>query len=440
MMPQTATAIAKLSARETAHEVASGRLKRVDVAAAFLEVIAAREPEVQAWTHLVPDDVLDEAARLDKTEPSAALAGVTIGVKDVIDTKSMPTGYGSTVYEGFHSYWDAPSVVLAGKAGALIMGKTVSTEFAMMQPGKTRNPSHLAHTPGGSSSGSCAAVAAGMCHVALGTQTAGSIIRPAAYCGVVGYKPTFGTLNASGVKVLSPYLDTLGLIGRDVRDVAWVTATLAARPELQVPNEATKDEAAKPVIGLFKTSRWELAEPATIAAMEMAEKRLGDAGLIVKPIDVPTGFDRLHEAHHAIMGWETTQSLAYEKHHHWDALGARTRDFLSHLGTVEFQDYAAAKADVTRQRTALLAAMDDVEVLLTPSAPGTAPQGLSTTGSPVFNAPWTTLHLPCLNLPAGLHNGLPVGVQLVGHHGEDARTLAAAAQVEAILNVSGRPY
>lgn len=444
-MPTTPAALHKLTARETARQVSTGQLRVVEVANAFLESVAAREPDVQAWTHLPADDVLEEAARLDRLGLTGALAGVTMGVKDVIDTLSMPTGYGSAIYAGGRSYWEAPCVVLARAAGALILGKTVSTEFAMMHPGKTRNPHNIAHTPGGSSSGSCAAVAAGMSHVALGTQTAGSIIRPSAYCGVVGYKPSFGTLNASGVKVLAHSLDTLGLIGRDVCDVAWVTAALAGRPELQLPEDPTEDptrsqDLAKPIVGVFKTARWALAEAASVGAMETAEKRLVDAGMTVKAIDVPAAFDRLHDDHHAIMGWETTTSLAYEKSHHWDRLGAKTKDFLTHLGTPTYEDYQRAKADLVDQRAAILAAMEGVDVLLTPSAPGTAPEGLSSTGAPVFNAPWTTLHMPCLNLPVGLHAGLPVGVQVVGRFGEDRQTLAAAAAIEAALAFSDRLY
>ncbi|MEP4030475.1 amidase [Roseibium polysiphoniae] len=435
MTSETVTSILNLSARETASKVATGELRTVDVAAAFLEVCEAREPIVQAWKHLSAEEVLAEAARLDKAGVSGPLAGVTVGVKDVIDTKSMPTGYGSKVYEGFHSYWDAPCVALSRSSDALIIGKTVSTEFAMSHPGKTRNPYNSAHTPGGSSSGSCAAVSAGMVHVAFGTQTAGSIVRPAAYCGVTGYKPTFGTLDASGVKVLSHSLDTLGLIGRDVRDVAWVTAHVAGRLGLEV-----QEEPAKPVVGLFRTSRWELAEPAAIAAMETTERHLKDAGVSVKVVEVPDTFDRLHQTHHGIMGWETTQALAYERLHHWDRLGANTKDFLTLLGTATLDDYEAAKAEVISQREMLRRLMDGVDVLLTPPAPGTAPEGLSVTGAPVFNTPWTTMQVPCLSLPVELFGGLPVGIQVVGRYGEDSRMLDAAAYIEAVLGFSDRLY
>ncbi|PVB59584.1 amidase [Labrenzia sp. 011] len=435
MTSESPTSILKLSARDTARKVAEGSLRVVDVAAAFLEACDAREPDVQAWKHLSAEQVLAEAARLDESGAHGPLAGVTVGVKDVIDTKSMPTGYGSDIYEGFHSYWDAPCVVLSRSADALVMGKTVSTEFAMSHPGKTRNPYNPAHTPGGSSSGSCAAVSAGMVHVAFGTQTAGSIIRPSAYCGVTGFKPTYGVLDASGVKVLSHTLDTLGLIGRDVRDVAWVTAHVAGRPAFEVQGDP-----AKPVVGLFRTSRWELAEPAAVAAMETAERRLVDAGVTVRVIDVPEGFDRLHQAHHGIMGWETTRALGYERLHHWDRLGRNTKDFLTILGTATLEDYEAAKLEAIRQREALPALMDGIDVLLTPPAPGTAPQGLSVTGAPVFNTPWTTMQVPCLSLPVALHDGLPVGVQLVGCYGEDSKLLDAAAYIESVLGFSDRLY
>lgn len=435
-MSQSSKAIQRLSARETARQVAAGDLKVIQVAEAFLEAYAEKEGSVLAWKHLSADEVLGEAERLDKSGPTGALAGVTIGVKDVIDTVKMPTGYGASIYEGFHSYWDAPCVTLSRSADALILGKTVSTEFAMSHPGKTENPYKPGHTPGGSSSGSCAAVATGMTHLAFGTQTAGSIIRPSAYCGVTGYKPTFGTMDPSGAKVLAHSLDTLGFIGRDVRDVAYATAEIAGNPALQVA-----DAPAKPIVGIFKTTRWAEAEPAAVDAMETAQKKLVDAGVRVKEIDIPASYERLFEVHHGTMGWETTKSLSYERLHHWESLGANTREFLTILGTATFEDYRKARIEILRQREKFLEMIDGFDVLLTPPAPGTAPEGLSVTGAPIFNIPWTTLHVPCLNLPVGLHdNGLPIGVQVVGRIGDDPRVLDAAAYIEAVLGFSDRLY
>ncbi|MBB3772584.1 amidase [Angulomicrobium tetraedrale] len=415
---------ADLSARETAGLVASGQLSAEAVSAAFADRIAAREQDVQAFAHFDRERALAEA-RANRGGP---LAGVTFGVKDVIDTADMPTGYGSAAYEGSRPPWDAPIVALTRQFGGVVMGKTVSTEFAMSSPGKTRNPHNTAHTPGGSSSGSCAAVAAGMVHAAFGTQTSGSVVRPAAYCGVVGYKPSFGTLNRTAAKALSDSLDTIGVITRDVRDAAFVTAALAEQPALaqgRVPGA--------PTVGLFRTSRWHQAEPATRAALERAVAAIRAAGGVVRDIAVPDDFDRLYALHDAVMGWETPRTLSFERWILGERISPITRAFIETLAQATRADYDAALARLKDRDAIVEPLLAGCDVLITPAAPGEAPAGMPT-GDPVFNKVWTLLHTPALTVPAGLGpNGLPVGVQVVGRIGDDAGTLAVAAFLEDAL-------
>jgi len=255
-----------LSAREAAREIAAGRLRAEALMTACLERIAAREPEIGAWQYLDPEAALEAARRCDASAPSGPLHGIPIAVKDLIDTADMPTGYGSAIYARHRPGTDAACVVLARAAGAIVIGKTVTTEFACFTPGKTANPRNPAHTPGGSSSGSAAAVADSMAPLAFGTQTAGSVIRPAAFCGVIGYKPSFGTIPRAGVKMLCDSLDTVGTMARNIADAAFFAGVVAGRPELRdvVPSEAP------PRFGFYRTPMWDEAEPETAAALDHA--------------------------------------------------------------------------------------------------------------------------------------------------------------------------
>src|SRR6266481_6781145 len=255
-----------LSARDAAREIAAGRLSSETLVAACLDRIATREPVVGAWHHLDRAAALAAARRCDASPPSGPLHGIPIAVKDLIDTSDMPTGYGSAIYEGHRPAADAACVALARASGAIVLGKTVTTEFACFTAGKTANPRNPAHSPGGSSSGSAAAVADGMVPLALGTQTAGSVIRPAAYCGVVGFKPSFGVIPRAGVKPLADSLDTIGVFARSIEDAAFFAGVLSERPALRhlaVPQQA-------PRFGLYRTPLWDQAEPATAAALDAA--------------------------------------------------------------------------------------------------------------------------------------------------------------------------
>jgi amidase len=420
---------AALSARDTAARIASGKLTAEAATRACLDRIAAREAVVGAWQYLDPDAAIAEARRRDRSSPSGPLHGVPIGVKDLIDTHDLPTGYGSPIYEGHRPAADAACVALARAAGAVVIGKTVTTEFATFFPGKTTNPHNPAHTPGGSSSGSAAAVADGMVPLAFGTQTAGSVIRPASFCGVVGYKPSFGTICRAGVKPLSDSLDTVGVMARDVADAGFFAAVLSDRPDLRLDGAFPR-----PRIAFYRTPEWREADADTVAALEHAAARLAGAGAKTVEIVGPPEHDGLVEAQKIVMDYESARSLSFERITRPGDLSASLRERiaigLSHSGAA----YDAARRALRLAEAALPLLFGDFDALLVPAAPGAAPKGLDYTGDPIFNRPWTALHLPCVTVPAWRSaDGLPVGVQLVGRLGDDARTLRAAAFLEHAL-------
>lgn len=417
--------ILALSARDMAAAVAARTLAVRAIAEAHLEHIAAADGPVMAWQHLDPDEVLRQADRVDAEGVKGPLAGVPLGVKDVIDTADMPTGYGSRLYDGFRPPWDAPCVAIARTAGALVMGKTVSTELAMASPNKTRNPHNPAHTPGGSSSGSCAAVAAGMVPLAFGTQTSGSVIRPASFCGVTAFKPTFGLINTVGIKVLCHGLDTLGIIARNIGDAAACVAALAGRDEL-----AELAPPRRPRLGVLLGTRLERAEPCAVDAVQRLARLAGDAGADVAAVPVPAWFDGVFDLHEAVMGWEVTQSLAYEIRQRWNDLTPVTRAMLEDQGKVTEDRYRAAGAVLPGIRLIADALLSRFDAVLTLAAPGEAPEGMPT-GDPIYNRLWSVLQVPLVALPATTGpRGLPVGVQLVGARGADRRLASAALFLE----------
>jgi Asp-tRNA(Asn)/Glu-tRNA(Gln) amidotransferase A subunit family amidase len=422
------TDLFRLTARDAATRIAAGTLTAQALVEACLDRIAAREPTVGAWAHLDADQALAEARARDQSTRSGPLQGVPIGVKDIMDTADMPTGYGSRIYRGFRPGADAACVALARAAGAVILGKTVTTEFAAMSPGKTRNPHHPAHTPGGSSSGSAAGVADFMMPLAFGTQTAGSIIRPASFCGVVGMKPSFGLIAVAGTKPLAPSLDTIGGFARTVGDMAWFLAALTGRPEL-VPSAPM----AKPRIGLYRPSPWEEARPDTIAALETARERLSRAGANLGERGAFAAFERLIPAQQAIMSHEAARNLAWERVNRANELMPRTASMLADGLAITAAAYDEARRTAAAARAELGAFFGEFDAMLVPAAPGEAPP-IATTGDPIFNRPWTLLHLPCIALPSHRGaNGLPVGIQLVGRAGDDARLFATALFAEAAL-------
>jgi len=405
-----------LSVRDAAREIAAGRLSAEAFATACLDRIAAREPIVGAWHYLDRDAALAAARARDAEAPRGPLHGIPIAVKDLIDTADMPTGYGSPIYEGHRPAADAACVALARAAGAVVLGKTVTTEFACFTAGKTANPHNPAHTPGGSSSGSAAAVADGMVPLAFGSQTAGSAIRPAAYCGCVGYKPSFGMVPRAGVKALADSLDTIGIMARTVDDAAFFTGIITERPALR----QVSFPGAPPRFGLYRTPMWGEAAPSTIAALDRARAALEKAGAWIAEIVVPPEHQTLTAAQGTVMGFELVRALAYERLNHSAQLSPRLAQLLDEGMTVGAAAYDAAIAETNAARARLDAFFGPCDAMLVPAAPGEAPPGVGYTGDPVFNRMWTLLGTPCLTLPAIWgDSGLATGV--VGSSGACCR-------------------
>jgi amidase len=410
----------ELSASEAAAAIAAGRLKSVELVEACLARIEAREPTVQAWEQLDARRALDEARALDREAPRGPLHGVPVGVKDIIDTADFPTAYGSPIYAGYRPGADASCVGLVRRAGGIILGKTVTTEFAAFYPGKTRNPINPEHTPGGSSSGSAAAVADFQVPVAFGTQTAGSLTRPAAYCGVVAFKPSFGTYSLEGVKAEAQSFDTLGTIGRTVDDalLMWRVLQAGDAPTPPVP--------ARPRIGLCRTPFWPSAAPEARDAFKLAGQKLAAAGFDLDEVELPGWFDTLLDTHVLVLEYEATRTWAYEgEPPRRDKLSPGLRDMVDRGWTRTPESYLAARRAMARARQELAPIIQRYDALMAPAAPGEAPRGLGSTGDPVFNRIWTLLHVPAVNLTVsrGPH-GLPVGVQFVGAYDNDLALLA----------------
>jgi Asp-tRNA(Asn)/Glu-tRNA(Gln) amidotransferase A subunit family amidase len=443
-----------LTAREAAGQIAERRLTAEALVTSYLDRIEGRESVVGAWQYLDREQALAEARLRDLEAPRGPLHGIPIAVKDLIDTFDMPTAYGSPIYRGHRPAADAACVAIARAAGAVVLGKTVTTEFATFTPGKTANPHNPAHTPGGSSSGSAAAVADGMAPLGFGTQTAGSVIRPASFCGCVGYKPSFGLINRAGVKPLSDSLDTVGVYARTVDDAAFFAGVLTERPALRhlqpgalrIPGSGIPFLAERPALhrlapspaaphfGLYRTPMWAEAEPATAAALDAARAALERAGAPVDELAVAPEHEGLTEAQDKIMGFETCRALADERIRHSAELSPRLAQLLDAGLAVGADEYDAARALAETARAGLAQFFGGCDAILTPAAPGEAPLGLGYTGNPVFNRMWTLLGAPCVAVPARWgESGLPTAVQLVGRIGDDARLLACAALLERAL-------
>ena len=420
----------RASATEIAAAIRAGELTSVDVVSALAERITAREPEIHAFAHFDASQALTEARLRDASAPTGALHGVPVAIKDIIDTSDMPTEMGSPIYAGNQSRGDAAPVALLRKAGAVILGKTVTAEFASQAPGATRNPHNTAHTPGGSSSGSAAAVADFMVPLALGTQTGGSVLRPSSYCGIVGFKPTFGAFNLTGVKPAGQSLDTLGIHARSLGDVALCACGL-----LGGQGWHTSALQAAPKIGLCRTPLWEHASPDTRTAVEDAATRLAAAGAEIEEIDLPAPFSRLNAARMKIQGFERAHALTWEWNHHRDLLGEPLRDEIARGLEVSPADYVEAVRHAKTCRALITDTLSAHDALLAPAADGPAPEGLASTGNARFQGFWTVLRPPTVTLPTHrAENGLPVGIQLIGRHHEEGALIALA---DWALNVLG---
>jgi Asp-tRNA(Asn)/Glu-tRNA(Gln) amidotransferase A subunit family amidase len=416
----------RLTATEAVRRMRAGTLPEAVLLESCLDRIAAREAVVHAFTHLDREGARAALGRL----PEGRLRGLPIGVKDVLDVAGLPAEYGSPIWHHHRPRADAAAVAWARAAGAVVLGKTVTTEFATRKPGPTANPHDPRRTPGGSSSGSAAAVADCFLPLAFGTQTGGSVIRPAAYCGVVGYKPSFGMIPRFGMKLMSDSLDTIGVLARSVADCALFAGAVARR-DLGDPEERPD---RPPRIGLCRSPNWPKAAPETQALLERAGTTLGQAGAFVTARELPETFDALNAAHPMVMQAESARSMGWELLERRDELSDGLRERLEWGAAQPAAALDEALATFAGLQAAFPLAMEGLDVLLTPSAPGEAPVGLDWTGDPVFNHIWTALHVPCVTVPAGTGpTGAPLGVQVVGRQGEDRATLAWAQWIGAAL-------
>lgn len=419
-----------MSLRAQMKGVATGELRVSDLLDHLLEQIGQREPSVNAFIFLDHDAVRAEAQRIDAL-PGGAAKGLIFAAKDNFDTVDMPTGYGSSLYTHNQPARDASSIALLRLEAGLLLGKTVSTEFAHVYPGKTSNPYNSAHTPGGSSSGSAAAVAAGMVPFAFGTQTTGSVIRPAAYCGIVGFKPTWGDVNFAGVMANSPSFDTVGLMANTVDDVTVVWQLLTGQTLAPLSMPALTNCR----IGYCQTPWWDDVTAEAQASTDNAAAALSSAGAQVIDFDDLGAFDDIVQLQGQVSGFEFSRVMAHERLHSLDQLSADLRDGRMQTGLdTTHAEYTTARQRLDVARVRLDEAFDAVDFVLTPPGPGAAPEGLRRTGPATFNLPWTTLHTPCVTVPAFANDaGLPVGLQVVGKRYTDAATLGYADAVRAFF-------
>ncbi|MCP5366906.1 MAG: amidase [Hyphomicrobiales bacterium] len=428
------TDLADLSAAQLARLIDDGVTTATEVVEASLARIEARDGQVQAWTFLDPDHARAQAQRLDALRaaggPVGPLHGVPVGVKDIFDTADMPTENGTVLDAGRQPRTDSAAVALLRAAGAVIMGKTVTTEMAVYAPGKTRNPHDPSRTPGGSSSGSAAAVAAGMVPVAVGTQTNGSVIRPASFCGIVGYKPTHGRISRAGILPLSRGLDQVGVFARSVEDAALIAECLMAhdpadpdtRPRAapRLAEIAAQEPPAPPRLAFFRTPVWDRAEAATREAFEELRDFLGDA---CHEIDLPPAFDRVVDDLKAIMFTDLARNLAGYVARGEDRISDILRGMMDEGRTVTALDYTTAVERMAPLNAWLADLGTDFDAFLTPATPGEAPVG-DATGDPVFCTIWSYLGVPAVSLPLMQGEaGMPLGVQLVAPRGDDGRLL-----------------
>ncbi len=439
-----AQAILGLGAVEMRDRLASGALRAVDLVEACLARIAELEPQIGAWAWLDGDHAVQQAKRLDHLrqsgKPIGPLHGLPVGLKDIIDTKGIPTENGTPIDAGRVPAEDAWIVARLRAAGAIIMGKTVTTECAFMHPGKTRNPHNTAHTPGGSSQGSAAAVAAGMVPFSIGTQTGGSVIRPASFCGIVGLKPTFGLIPRSGILAQSPFLDTVGVFARSVEDCALLVEVLAGHdpadtasapvPMPRLLNVAQSKAPVSPVFAFVKLPGWEQADPQMIAAIEDLAALLGEQCFEVALPDL----DEVAAVRERINFAEMAKCYYGLERRGRDLMSDKLKNVMDQGKSVLARDYIAA----LDWRELINAGMDAVfarcDAILCPAALGPAPEGLEDTGSAVFNGIWTLSGMPVVTLPVfTAQNGMPMGVQLVGRRGDDARLLRTARWLAAYL-------
>ena len=426
-----------LSAVEAAALIETGLLSSCELVEACFARIDELEPTIGAWAHLDRDVALQQARDADEFRksglPIGALHGLPIGIKDIIDTADYPTERGTILHQGRQPEADATLVSLLKEAGAIILGKTISTELAVYAPGKTRNPHNPEHTPGGSSSGSAAAVAAAMVSLSVGTQTNGSIIRPAAYCGVYGYKPSFGRISRHGVLEQSPPLDTIGVFARDLADLALI-ADVLMRFDAQdkamttvappcIASVMAQEVPLEPHFAFIRTPVWEQVDQATKDGLrELIEVINETRAKTIDIVDMPASFAELHEDHRKVMEGDLARSFADEYQRGKAQLSNVLREMIERGQQVSDADYQESLARMQDYNAYLDEVFEDYDAILTPATPGPAPAGIEATGNPVMNTIWTFCGTPAINLPIlQSPDGLPIGAQVVGERNDDAR-------------------
>jgi len=410
----------QLSALEAARAIETGTLTSEALVRSCLERICERNPDVLAFTATDRELALKHAREADR-QAGGLLRGIPFAVKDVIETADYETAYGSPIYLAHRPRVDAGCVAKARENGAVVLGKVATSEFATQTPSATRNPHDLQHTPGGSSSGSAAAVADCMVPVAFGTQTTASIVRPASYCGVVGYKPTFGFIGTAGLKPLSHTQDTIGVLARTAEDAAFFAYGLHGA-------QATRQDDLRPRLAICRSGQWDHARPEMVDAIEQVAVEAQRHGASVCTLTLPREIEDLYELQGRLFAFEARQSLAHERRHDASRFSERLKLRLAGGEGITPDEYLAMRRRAAQARVLLDSLFEGVDALLYPPAQGEADFGLADSGSPRFGALWSLLHVPCVSFPVTRGpNGLPIGVQAIGAHGDDARVLAVAA-------------
>jgi Asp-tRNA(Asn)/Glu-tRNA(Gln) amidotransferase A subunit family amidase len=418
-----------LTALDAAEQISTGSLTSLALVEACLARIAARDRELHAWAHVDAEYARAQARARDSEPRRSPLHGIPMGIKDIFDTHDMPTAYGSSIYAGHRPTNDSVIVALLRRAGLIILGKCTTTEFASPVPVGVRNPHDLLRTPGVSSSGSAAAVADYMVPLAIGSQTGGSTILPAAYCGIVGYKASLTGIDRGNIRQLRPTLDTIGLFARSIPDIACLHSILcgAADPLPHVDIRTLR-------IGICRTHNWAQAQPESVTALENAATALAAAGSEIREAVLPGVFDGIEETFGVISTVESSRALAQEARDHHATLNFWIRDSLAAATTHSPARFERAQAHAVECQRALAEMFAECDILVTPSTAGEAPADLVSVTNSVFNRIWTLMHVPCVTIPiAQGPNGMPVGIQVVGPIGSDRRTLAAAHTIAAAV-------
>lgn len=427
----------EMTASAAARAIRDGRLTSEELVRSCLERTEAREPEVKAWLHLDPRRSIEWAREMDKRPITSPVHGIPFGVKDMIDTVDMPTSHNSPIFADHRPAKDAACVSVMKSCGAVLMGKTDTVEFASFgRKAATRNPARLTHTPGGSSSGSGAAVGDFQVPLAFGTQTGGSLIRPASFNGICALKPTWGAVSREGAKQYSPSYDTVGWYGREVADLALVAAAFRLEGMDSDPGPIAVTDIR---VGVCKSPVWHAIEPAGEKALATAADRLARAGAKVFDFELPRDHDVVFDQHDVILRGEGRSSFLNlylaEGHRLHEGLASHCEENKG----VTMQDVVRAYDAVDACRIRFGSFFADMDVILTPASPGFAPEGLHTTGNHIFNSIWTAMHAPCLAMPSiRAENGLPVGVQFVAPRYRDADLIRLCAALEPALTGAGK--